>query len=72
MNASTFDARNYAAAELPITVFNSPCSTPFTWIPSNHSKFDKPEMIPQKMKSERIEIDTVSSVSCKAGANAVT
>ena len=41
-----------------------PCTMPRAYIPSNFTAFDKRYLAPNKTRSSKIEIQTISTIEC--------
>ncbi len=59
-----FDIRNYAESTMRVTVFKSPCGQPVAYIPDNFTSIDRPQMMPQKLRSEQLQLTATTELTC--------
>lgn len=62
--AKAYDIRHYYEDTKEVTIFKMPCNIPVVWIPLSFTSLEKPELVPKKYLSEKIEYTGVSQLVC--------
>lgn len=63
-----FDERNYAEAELPITVFNLDCLAPVVYVADNHTSWELLSAVPTIERSKGFLQQAFATVECNVSS----
>ena len=64
VHAKAYDIRHYYEDMKEVTIFKLPCNIPEIWIPLSFTSLEKPELVPSKFRSQRIEYQAVPNIQC--------